>query len=65
MYESDYNKVKLQLIRNTVIGCNGSNSLVTMDPYNSLGSYIHNYIVGSGGAFMLVIDALREDHSKN
>ena len=51
--------------RNTFIGYNGLKALVGIDPYNSLKDYIHTDIVGSGGAFMLVIDALREDHSKN
>ena len=33
MYESDFNKAKLQLSSNTVIGYNGSKSLVMIDPY--------------------------------
>ena len=65
MYKSDCNKVKLQFVRNAVIGCDGSRALVTMDPYNSLEANIHKDLVGSGGAFMLVIDVRREDHSEN
>ena len=62
MYESDYEKVKLKLTRNTVIGCNVSKALVTMDSYNSVKADIHNYIVGSGGTLMLVMDDWHEDH---
>ena len=65
MYEYDYEKVKLQFSRNTVFGCNGSKALVTLDPYNSLESDIHKDIVGSRGAFILVIDAECEDNSEN
>ena len=56
-YESDCNKVKLQLASNTVIDCNGFKALVTMDPYNSLESDIHTDIVVSGGSFVLVINS--------
>ena len=65
MYEYDCDKVKLQLERNTVIGCNGLKDLVMMNPYNSLKADIHKDQVGPRGAFILVIDARREDHSKN
>ena len=47
----------MQLVRNMVIGCDGSKALVTMDPYNSIKSDITKDIVGSGGAFMLVIES--------
>ena len=62
MYESDWDKFKLQFSSNTVIGCNGLNAPVVMDPYNSLEADIHNDIVGSVGAFMMVINVLLEDH---
>ena len=62
MYESDWDKFKLQFSSNTVIGCNVFNALVLMDPYNSLEADMHNDIVGSVGALMLVINVLREDH---
>ena len=65
MYVSDWDKVKLQFARNTVIGWYGSKALVTMDPYNSLKEDIYKDIVGSGGAFMLIINAWHEDHSEN
>ena len=65
MYESDCDKFKLKLARNTVIGCNGLKSLVTLDPYNSLEADIHKYLVGSRGGFVLVINSQREDHSEN
>ena len=61
MYESVFNKAKLQFVRNTVIGCNGSKTLVMMDPYNSLKYYIHKYLVGSRGSFILVIDTQHEE----
>ena len=57
MYESDCGKVKLKFTRNTVIGFYIPKTLVKMDPSNSLEADIHEYIVGSGGAFMLVIYA--------
>ena len=41
MYEFDCDKVKLNITRNKVIGCNGSKALVTMDLYNSLKANIH------------------------
>ena len=31
MYESEYDKAKLQFIRSTVINCNGLKALVTME----------------------------------
>ena len=65
MYESDYDKVKLKFTRNTVIGCNGSKALVTMDSYNSVIADIHNYLVGFGGTLMMVMDDWREDHYEN
>ena len=65
MYDSDCGKVKFQLVRNTVIGCNGSKALVTMDPYNSLEANIHKDLVGSRGSFMLVINDQQEDHYEN
>ena len=65
MYEHDYDKVKLQFERNTVIGCDGTRALVTMDLYNSFKPGIHKDLVGFGGAFMLVINAWREDHYEN
>ena len=54
-YEYDYNKVKLKLTRNMVIGYGISKDLVAMDTYNSLNAYNHKYLVRSGGEFMLVI----------
>ena len=65
MYESDYDKVKLQFARNTVIFCNRSKALVIMDPYNSLKADICKDLVVYGGLFVLVIDAWREDHAEN
>ena len=65
IYESGCDKVKLRFARNTAIGCDGSKALVTLDPYNSLEADIHKDLVGSGGAFTLVIDARREDHYEN
>ena len=56
MYESDCNMVELKFIRNVLIGCNVSKSLVTMDPYNSLIADSYRYIVGSRGTFVLSID---------
>ena len=35
-----------------------------MDPYNSVEANIHKDIVGSGGTFMLGINANREDCSE-
>ena len=61
MYYSDYDKVMLQFARNTVIVCDGSNYLAMMDPYNSIEANIHKDLVGCRGAFMLVIDARREE----
>ena len=57
MYEYDCDKVKLQLARNTVIGCNGLKDLVMMNPYNSLYTNVYKDLVGSRGAFVLVIYA--------
>ena len=57
MYESHFYKVKLAFTRNAVIVYNRLNALVTMYTYNSLESSVHKDIVGSGGAFMVVIDA--------
>ena len=65
MYKSDCDKVKLKFTRNTVIGCNGLKALVKMDPYNSIKYDTNRDLVGSGGAFMPVIDAWNEDHSEN
>ena len=65
MYTCNCDKYKLQLCSNTVIGCNVSKDLVNMDPYNSLEASIHKYLDGSGGAFMMVIYAQREDHYLN
>ena len=36
-----------------------------MDPYNSFEANMCKDLVGSGGAFMLVIDDRFEDHSEN
>ena len=65
IYDSDCNKAKLQCVGKAVIGCNGSNTLVMMDPYNSLKSYNHKDLVGSGGSFVLVIDTQHGDHFEN
>ena len=65
MYESDCDKVKLQFMRNTVIGYDGSKAFLKIDPYNSLKADTHKDPVGSKGAFVLVIDDWREDHSEN
>ena len=65
MYESYCNKFKLQFARNVVTVCIRPKAFVAMDPYNSLKADIHNDLVGSGGAFMLLIYAWREDHYEN
>ena len=65
MYESDCNKVKFKFLGNMVIGCDRSKAFVMMDLYNSLKDDMHRDLVQYGGAFMMVIDAWREDHSKN
>ena len=65
MYESDCDKVKLQFAINVVIGCNGSNAIVIMDPYNSIEAIIYKGLVGYGGMFMLVINDWHEGHSEN
>ena len=57
MYEFDCDKVKFNITKNKVIGCNGSKALVTMDLYNSLKANIHKDVVASGGTLMLAIDA--------
>ena len=62
MYESDCEKVKLQFTKNMVIGCGRQKALVTMDPYNSLEANINKDLVGSRGAFILVIDDQGKDH---
>ena len=48
-----------------VIICDISKALLTMDPYNSFEVNMCKDLVGSGGAFMLVIDDRFEDHSEN
>ena len=63
IYEFECDKVKLKFARNTVIGWDGSKALVTMDSYNSLEADMHKDLVGSGGAFMLAIDARHENRS--
>ena len=65
MYESDCDKVKLQLTRRTVIGCDGFKAFVMMDTYNLLKSDSHKDIVGYRGSFVLVINARRVDHYEN
>ena len=65
LYESDWDKVKLKLALNNIIGYNRSQNLVMIYPYNSPKGDIHNDLVGSKGEFVLAIDAWHEDHSKN
>ena len=65
MYESDCEKLKLNFARNTLIGCNRSKALVPLDPYKSIESDIHKYLVGFRGEFMLVINDQCEDHYEN
>ena len=65
IYESECDKVKLQFTRKTSISCYGLKYLVTMETYNSLDANIYKDLVGSGGAFMLVIDDWREDNDEN
>ena len=48
-----------------VIGCDRSEALVTMEPYNSLKSDIHKDLGVSGGSSQLIIDSRCEDHSEN
>ena len=48
-----------------VIHCGGSKAPVTMNTKNSLEANIHKDIVRSRDAFVLLIDAWREDHSEN
>ena len=62
IYESDCEKFKLRFARKTVIGCNGSKALVSMDSYNSLKAYIHKDLVVSIGTFTLAINAQSEYH---
>ena len=56
MYESDFNKAKLQLSRNVVIGYNGSKEIVAM-AYKKLKSDIDKDLVGSRGLFVLIVDS--------
>ena len=65
MYESDFNRFKFLFVSNLVIEFDGSKAIVTMDPYKSLESDIHKDLVGSIGAFIMVIDAWREALSEN
>ena len=60
MYESDWDKVKLQFTRNMVIGCNKSKALV-INPYKLFESNIHKDIVVSGDEYMLLIDYWWDD----
>ena len=62
MYEYDCDKVKLLFASNTVIFCNVLKYLVTIYPYNSPKSYISKYLVVSGGAFTMVINAWHGFH---
>ena len=64
MYESDCEKVKLQFAWNTIIVSDRLKALVMMDPYNSLEADIHKYLVGYGGALILVNCYRREYHSE-
>ena len=65
MYDSGYDKVKLQFLRSTVIGWDGLKFLVMIGPYKSIEGDIHKYLAVSGGAFMLVINAWHEEHYEN
>ena len=65
MYESYCDKVKLKFTRNMVTGWVRPKALVAMDPYNSLKADIHNDLVGSGGTFMLVINAWHKENYEN
>ena len=65
MYEYDCDKVKLQFIINTVIGCYISKYLGMKDPYNSQKFNINEDILRFRGALMLVIDARHEYHYEN
>ena len=58
-------QVQVAISKNTVIGCDVSKVILTIDPYNSPETNIHKDIVGSGGEFKLVIYDQREEHYEN
>ena len=65
IYKPDWDKSKLKLSLNNIIGCNKCKNNLMMYPYNSPKGDIQNDLVGSEGEFVLAIDAWHEDHSKN